>query len=201
MKNQTINFRVDETTKLHFKDIAEELNFSESEFIRKAILSFRELTNQAQGAALNKEKIQELEGQIKRFSYVLDTYEKNEAFNSLFQKYRGHTLEGIKINYKSELIELSSKMVSIEVVEQNVDESTFSLSPVTLQAHLTPEIVEEPITWQQIMNGIKRNWVWLLGLLVALGVLLFWRWNSIMKMRPKIIQFTPPQAEVTKVAA
>ncbi|RDB05621.1 hypothetical protein [Runella aurantiaca] len=201
MKNQTINFRVDETTKLHLKEIAEELNFSESEFIRKAILSFRELTNQAQGAVLDKEKIQELEGQIKRFSYVLDTYEKNEAFNSLFQKYRGHTLEGIKINYKSDLIELLAKRATVEVMEDNADEATFSLSPVTLRAQLTPETVEEPVTWQDIFNGLKRNWVWLAGLGIALIVFLYWRWTATMKMRPKIVQFTPSKTEETKLAA
>lgn len=200
MKNQTINFRVDENTKLHLKEIAEELNFSESEFIRKAILSFRELTKQAQGAAFDKEKIQELEGQIKRFSYVLDTYEKNEAFNSLFQKYRGHTLEGIKINYKSDLIELLAKKATVEVVEDNVDESKLALSPVTLQAQLTPEIVEEPVTWQHVFNFLKRNWAWLTILGIAFAFL-FRRWTATMKMRPKIVQFTPSKTEETKLAA
>lgn len=203
MKNQTINFRVEEATRLQLKEISEELNLKESEFIRQAILSYRGLMNQAEEAAQGRTTIQELEGQIKRFNYVLETYEKNEALNSLFQQYRGHVVEGKKISTKSDLIELLAKVTTVEVIEENTDteESAFSVSPINLQAQLTPEIVEEPITRQQIMNGIKRNWVLLLGLLVALGVFLFWRWTSIMKMRPKIIQFTPPQAEVTKVAA
>lgn len=80
-----------------------------------------------------------MEGQIKRFSYVLNSYEKNEVFNSLFLKYKGHTLEGMKINYKSDLIELLAKKATVEVVEENADEPTFSLSPLALQAQLTSE--------------------------------------------------------------
>lgn len=202
-KDQTINFRVDETTKQLLKNFAQELNLKESEFIRKAILSFKELTSQVQAAALDKEKIQALKGNVNQLNYQLDGYEKNEMLNSLFQKYKGHTIEGKKITSKSVLIELLAKRTTVEVVEENVDtqESEFSMSPINLQAHLTPVIVEEPITWQQIKDGLKRNWIWLIGLGVALLIFIFWRWTAIMKMRPKIIQYPSPKAEITELAA
>lgn len=41
MKNQTINFRVEEASRLQLKEISEELNLKESEFIRRAILSYK----------------------------------------------------------------------------------------------------------------------------------------------------------------
>lgn len=102
-KDKTFNFRVDEPTRQLLKDFAQELHLKESEFIRKAIVSFKDLTGQVQAAALDKQKIQELEGQIKRFSYLLETYEENQAFNALFQQTKGHTI-GKKIHYKSDLI-------------------------------------------------------------------------------------------------
>lgn len=40
MKNQTVNFRVDEPTRVLLKEFAQESNLKESEFIRKAIVSF-----------------------------------------------------------------------------------------------------------------------------------------------------------------
>lgn len=202
-KDQTINFRVDDSTKQLLKDFAQELNLKESEFIRKAILSFKELTGQVQAATLDKEKIQALEGHINQLNYQMDGYEKNETLNSLFQKYKGHTIEGKKINSKSGLIELLAKSTTVEVVEENVEtqESEFSMSPITLQAQLTPEIVEAPITWQQTIDGLKRNWIWLIGLGGTLLIFIFWRWTAVMKMRPKIIQYSSSKAEKSELAA
>lgn len=202
-KDQTINFRVDESTKQLLKDFAQELNLKESEFIRKAIVSFKDLTGQVEAAALDKEKIQELEGQIKRLSYVLETYENNEAFNKLFSQYKGHTLEGKKIHYKSDLIELLAKMAKVEVIEENpsTEGAPLMMSPIKLEAHLTPEIVEEPLTWQQVMEAVKRNWVWLVGLVGVIAVFIFWRWTTVMQKRPKIIQYSPPKAEESLLTA
>ena len=97
MKNQTINFRVDESTKLLLKDFSQEFNLKESEFIRKAIVSFKELNAQVQAAAPDKERIQELEAQLKELRFLLETHEKNEAFTALFKKIKGHTIERKKI--------------------------------------------------------------------------------------------------------
>ncbi len=203
MKDQTINFRVDEPTKVLLKEFAQEFNLKESEFIRKAIVSFKELTGQVQAAAPDKERIQQLEGELKQLRFLLETYEKNEAFSALFKKIKGHTIEGKKICSKSDLIELLAKSAAVEIVEATLEtaESTVSLSPVVLQAQITPETVEEPITRQQIMDSVKQNWLWLLGLVLAVVAFVFWRWTSIMKMRPKIIRYSPAKPEETLLAA
>ena len=203
MKNQTINFRVDESTKVLLKEFAQELDLKESEFIRKAIVSFKDLTGQVQAAALDKERIQELEGQLKKLRYRLEAYEKNEAFTALFNNIRGHTIEGKKITCKSDLVELLAKSASIEISEafSETEEPTVSFSPIVLQAQVMPETVEEPITRQEVMSFLKQNGLWLLGLALALAAFVFWRWTSIMKMRPKIIQYSPSKPEESLLAA
>lgn len=202
-KDQTLNLRVEESTKVLLKAFAQEFNLKESEFIRKAIVSFKELTGQVQAATLDKDTIHRQETELKQLRYLLETYEKNEAFTTLFKNLKGHTLEGKEITSKSDLIELLAKSASIEMVETTSEtaESTVSLSPVVLQAQVTPETVEEPITRQQIMDSLKQNWLWLLGLGLAIAAFVFWRWTSIMKMRPKIIQYSPSKPEETRLAA
>ncbi|NBB19071.1 hypothetical protein GVN20_06870 [Runella sp. CRIBMP] len=202
-KDKTFNFRVDEPTRQLLKDFAQELHLKESEFIRKAIVSFKDLTSQVQAAALDREIIQEQEAQLKQLRYLLEGYEKNETFTTLFKNIKGHTIEGKKICSKSDLIELLAKSAAVEIVEatSETEESTISISPVVFQAHVTPETVEEPITRQHVMNFLKRNWLWLLGLGLALAAFVFWRWTSIMKMRPKIIQYSPSKSEETLLAA
>ncbi|RDB03843.1 hypothetical protein [Runella aurantiaca] len=202
-KDKTFNFRVDEPTRQLLKDFAQELHLKESEFIRKAIVSFKELTGQVQAAALDREIIQEQEAQLKQLRYLLDGYEKNETFTTLFKNIKGHTIEGKKICSKSDLVELLAKSAAVEIVEatSETEESTISISPVVLQAHVTPETIEEPITRQHVMSFLKRNWLWLLGLGLALAAFVFWRWTSILKMRPKIIQYSPSKSEETLLAA
>ncbi|AEI50626.1 CopG family transcriptional regulator [Runella slithyformis] len=202
-KDQTINFRVDDSTKQLLKDLAQELHLKESEFIRKAIVGFKELTGQVQAAALDREIIQEQEAQLKQLRYLLEGYEKNETFTTLFKNIKGHTIEGKKICSKSDLIELLAKSAAVEIVEatSETEEATVSISPVVLQAHVTPETVEEPITRQHIMDFLKRNWLWLVGMGLAVAAFVFWRWTTTMKLRPKIIQYSPSKSEETLLAA
>lgn len=74
-----------------------------------------------------------------------------------------------------------AKSSSVEIVDENPEtqEAAFSISPVKLQALVTPEIVEEPLTWQQVSHGLKRNWEWLLCLFIAFVVFIYWRWTAI----------------------
>ncbi|RDB04388.1 hypothetical protein DVG78_18280 [Runella aurantiaca] len=46
-----------------------------------------------------------------------------------------------------------------------------------------------------------RNWFWCIDFGAAFVMFLFQLWTATMKMRPKIVQFTPSKTEETKLAA
>ncbi|WP_428661757.1 hypothetical protein [Runella sp.] len=145
MKNNLINLRVDDSTKLHLKETAQNLQLKESEFIRKAIWEFEALLEQADKWPQKEDRITQLEASLKQLKRQLQAYEEDIYLNGLFSAHKGQIIDGKRISQRADLVNIIAKNTTINVLEEISE-----VLPVVLQSQPVPKLMEEitePLTW------------------------------------------------------
>lgn len=182
MKNNLINLRVDDSTKLHLKETAQNLQLKESEFIRKAIWEFESLLEQADKWPQKEDRITQLEASLKQLKRQLQAYEDDIYLNGLFTAHKGQIIDGKRISQRADMVSILAQNTTINVLETEEQESlTSEIAPIVLQAQPLPKIAEEKtesFTWKDATFWLKRHWLLLLTLLGAGIAYMVLRWLS-----------------------
>lgn len=192
MKDQTIPFRVDEHTRQKLKATSERMSMSSSEFLRKAIWSYEELTSQIGEAAKLSKKVNELNVLNAKLNERLKVYEANKSLNRVFEQTRGYKINGIRISSISDLLLVITENTEIDTSTDKNDAPSPELNivPIQLKAEAAPQtLTEESEPWDadESINWFKRNWLLML-ILISTGIFfLLNHWVNKMSKRAKYI--------------
>lgn len=194
MKEENITFRVDSSTKQQLKATSKRLSLKDSEFLREAIWRYEELLTQIKEATLLPQQILQHEATNKLLTQRLEAYEADKNLNQLFSKYKGHIVNGIRINSRIDLIRLMATETSIDILP-TAEDAQLSVLPIKLNAEPMQEMQSVESEPWDLSAWVKRNWI-LLVLFLGTGIaFLVHRWISKLSKRPKIYKYQAPEQE------
>jgi hypothetical protein len=192
MKEENITFRSDSATKQQLKETSKRLSLKDSQFLRDAIWHYEEVLSQNKEAALLPHQILQHEATNKLLTQRLEAYETDKNLNLLFSKYKGHLVNGVRINSRIDLIRLIVAETTI-AVEANTQDSELSVSPIKLSAELIQENQSLGYESWDVMAWVKRNWILTVLFFGGFIILLTHRWVSKLSKRPKIYKYQLPE--------